>query len=241
MGCMGLFLTPFFLIGAGTALYPFLMAFTLIFGSPVRAAILDWKDNSDSESTSYQVLVRYEVANERFEKRIQTTGDTFQSRPVGSQVAVLTCPLAPGLSPIAPSLNSPWKMILFFLCFTAFWNLITWLFIYSIFIKPLQERRVVSIGIPVPGSVLAKNLSTDSDGDSTYSLTCTFATSNRYSSNPEDNRITTTSAFEKIEVKVSQKQFSESQIHDTVTVLYDPKNPRRNAVYRFSEFEAVSS
>ena len=105
-----------------------------------------------------------------------------------------------------------------------FVNSILSVFIYGIWIVPLRNRWIVSIGHPAMGVVTGRR--TKSGKGTTYIVFYTFSTID--GANVRGKGVVTNLAYEML-VEGSP-----------IAVLYDPKKPKRNLPYDYCEYTIVN-
>ncbi|HKB04749.1 MAG TPA: DUF3592 domain-containing protein [Gemmataceae bacterium] len=116
------------------------------------------------------------------------------------------------------------------LCFAAlFWNGMISFIVWKFYLVPWRRRRLVRYGIPTTGAVREVKVSQEKQGPA-YRISYT------YTPGPSDLFTGQQSGS----VRVSHPHSAaDVKAGDVLTVLYDPRRPRRSLLYRFADHKAV--
>jgi hypothetical protein len=116
------------------------------------------------------------------------------------------------------------------LCLAAlFWNGIMSFVVWKFYVHPWRQRRLVRHGVPAAGLVHETKTWPEKQGPA-YRIRYT------YTPGPSDLFADRQSGS----VKVSHPQSAvDVKVGDVLTVLYDPRRPRRSLLYRFGDYKAV--
>jgi Protein of unknown function (DUF3592) len=116
------------------------------------------------------------------------------------------------------------------LCLGAlFWNGMVSFIVWKFYLRPWRRRRLVRYGVPAVGRVHEVRVSQEKGGPA-YRVYYTFT------AGPSE----LFGGRQSGSVRVSPpNDASDVKAGDVLTVLYDPKRPRRSLLYRFADHKAV--
>lgn len=116
------------------------------------------------------------------------------------------------------------------LCFAAlFWNAMISIIVWQFYVRPWRQRQLVRYGVPTAGVVRQVKAWPEKRGQA-------YRVRYEYTPGPSD-------LFEERQsgsVRVwPPNSAADVKAGDVLTVLYDPRRPRRSVLYRFSDYKAV--
>jgi hypothetical protein len=113
--------------------------------------------------------------------------------------------------------------------FAAFWNGILSLFLWLFYVSPWRQRQLVSIGIPTQAIIRDVNVQMNK-GTKNYVMLYEYAVP---VTEDQPGRVLTGKLSSTAKAAASAKR------GEVVTVLYDPRKPRRSLLYRYSSYRAA--
>lgn len=105
----------------------------------------------------------------------------------------------------------------------VFWNSCTLIIIWQFFIAPLRQRQLVRYGTPVVGRITGRHTS-GMGKNARYLIEYEYA---------DDSGTVLTG-----KMSLRAEDWDRAYMFAPVTVLYDPKRPRRNVIYQFTPYAA---
>ena len=157
--------------------------------------------------------------------QVYPDADGYATVEVGQPVDVLAFRPAPagGHWPGLPG-HSPRRDVVSAITTALFWNGIMLACWWLLAVRPWRRRQLIRYGVPVAGRVLAV---TEVQGkiDMAYLRY-------EYPVGPAD-------PWRSRSVEANLLEVADLKAGDTLTVLYDPRRPRRSLAYRFSPYQAV--
>ncbi|MBO0698013.1 MAG: DUF3592 domain-containing protein [Zavarzinella sp.] len=116
------------------------------------------------------------------------------------------------------------------LCFGALlWNGIVLFMVWKFYVHPWRQRQLVRYGVPTIGVVREVKVSQEKSGPA-YRI--------RYDFTPERSDLFDDPSSGSVRVS-PPKSAADVKAGDMLTVLYDPRRPRRSVLYRFGDYKAV--
>jgi Protein of unknown function (DUF3592) len=112
-----------------------------------------------------------------------------------------------------------------------FWNGILSVFLWQLYVRPYRQRRLVRYGVPTAGIVRAVTAQESRQPPETYQVRYEYAV-------PAGHR-TAGGLFHGTATAHRNQGDAELRPGDVLTVLYDPRRPRRSVLYRFGDYKAV--
>jgi hypothetical protein len=230
-----LFILPHTLIGIGilgaalgaTGVYVGVLAL----GTDCQGAVVKKEERPGSKGKTYRYVdYEYMVAGRVHTGRVTmsevdyeqvTVGDRFTVRALESAPQTDPWVRLPGQTPLA-DVGGKWLMALF-------WNGILSIFLWTVYVRPWQVRRLVRRGQPTEGIVRAATVSINK-GTKSYHLTYEYAA-------PADDLLGPTLFTRKM--TSTQKAAADVKVGDLVTVLYHPHKPRRSVIYKLTDYRAA--
>jgi Protein of unknown function (DUF3592) len=110
-----------------------------------------------------------------------------------------------------------------------FWNGILSLFVWALYVRPWQMRRLVRWGRPTEGIVRSATLSTNKK-TKTYRFIYEYAV--------VGDDVLQPTVFKR-RMSSTQNGVAGIRSGDLVTILYDPRKPKRSVIYRASVYRAI--
>jgi hypothetical protein len=112
--------------------------------------------------------------------------------------------------------GSPWSKVGMVWFFATFWNGVLSVFVYILYLAPRRVRRLYRSGIPVAGRIVSKR---DWRGGKSTAYYVRYAFENPDAGPCER------------EMNVSPRSYQLATPGDAVTILYDPRKPKRSVIY----------
>lgn len=119
--------------------------------------------------------------------------------------------------------HSAWNSVVPLLCFVLFWHGILSVFVYLVWVSPIRTARLIRHGEAAPGAIVKVR---ESRGNKSTSYYATF----RF------NDPATGTEIQREMRLPGRAQYDLAQPGVAVTVLFDPRKPRRALVYEFSGY-----
>jgi hypothetical protein len=205
------------------------------FGTDVAATVTKTRTSQSSKGgTVYYIYYRYSAGGREYTNS-QTVGAnayTPVSHPEdpggrAATVRVRHFALGPLHYQLLPQEESPWKLAGVQLFAVLFWNGILSVFVYWAWVVPIRQRLLVRHGHATAGTIVHTRVRRGKS--TTYYATFRFT-------DPANGREV------KAEMALPGKdQYDAAHAGRVVTVLYDPRNPRRALVYELCAYEAAGA
>lgn len=197
-----------------------------LFGTEYPGAVVKKSERRGSKGKmSYTVEYEYMVAGRLHTAQVSVNADEYRQVAAGDQFAVRALESAPesGPWPRLPG-QTPILDVAGMWLFALFWNGILSVFLWVVYLRPWRMRRLVRWGRPAPGIVRDTTMSV-SKGTKTYHLTYEYAAAD---DGGEPAVFTGKMAC-------TQALAAGARPGDLVTVLYDPRKPRRSLIYQYAD------
>jgi hypothetical protein len=232
-----LFLLPHTVIGLGALVVALWSAGVyvgvLALGTNYPGQVVKKEERPGSKGKTYRYVdYEYTADGRPYAGRLSVNADEYQQVAAGDRITVRALESAPdtdpwpGLPGSTPLRNLGGKWF-----FALFWNGIMSMAVWFIYVRPWQVRRLVRWGQPTEGIVRAATVSINK-GTKSYHVTYEYAA-------PGDEDLLPTVFTRKM--TSTQKSAANVKLGDLVTVLYDPRKPRRSVVYQLTDYRAVES
>lgn len=179
--------------------------------------------------TVYALDYEYMVAGQLYTGRASVNAEEYQETAEGDRFSIRALESAPTSDPWArlPGQTPLWNVGGRWLI-ALFWNGILSVFLWHLYVRPWQMRRLVRRGRPAAGIVRGA-WRTPGNKQTTYDLTYEYAVTVRLVGEP---------AVYTAKMTSGQSSASGAKPGDVVTVLYDPRTPARSLVYKYADYEA---
>jgi hypothetical protein len=221
VGCLALFLLPFYLVGAGLIGYSAHGVLVFAAGRTAPSRILEhyW---SSSPGGAGEPEIRFTFAYRG--KTYVDTDDDRGSRLIGPDtVEVLVSPIRPGFdSKVVPAGYSAAAVLAPRILFTLCWNAFMVAFLVLLRRRGPTERWLYENGIPVVGEVIGMR--------SDYRVEDSINLKYRFTPAAAELLVGPEAAIES-EAPVGSEHINSFREGQQITVLYDPANPARSAPY----------
>jgi hypothetical protein len=217
-----LFILPHCLFGIGMLLDVPARFYVYHCGTPVKAIIQSIERRASKKGGDYYVIgYHYSLNHRRFDEENQTlsagegmhtkVGDTIDGRAAGMLVG------SPMFLRTDEGDGDTWRL----LWISLVWNCFCALGIYVAWVIPIRQRRLVRFGVATPGVITERKESRRRGV--TYTIAFEFVTSGGDMVTGEQD--------------VSKRGWDLPGDGSMVTVIYDPRRPRRRRiVYELSDF-----
>ena len=206
----------------------------LAFGTDYQGAVVQKTERPGSKGKTYRTVGYEYMANGRLSTgQVSVNADEYQDVAEGDRITVRALESAPdtdpwpGLPGSTPLRNLGGKWF-----FALFWNGIMSVAVWFLYVRPWRIRRLVRLGQPTEGIVRAATVSINK-GSKSYHVTCEYAA-------PGGDDLLTPTVFTR-KMTSTQKSAADVKLGDLVTVLYDPRKPRRRVIYTLTDYRAVES
>ncbi len=154
---------------------------------------------------------------------------TYQAMKPGDSFEVLVSPVLPSFAHwTSIAAQSGWTKLGGLWLMVLFWNGVLSVFVYSLYLVPLRQRRLVSRGQPTLGEVTSSQ--TVHVGRGRLQREVRYA----YRAQGSDGVDQLIESRARID-----PSGNEPRVGDTLTVLYDPRRPRRSVPYLGSGVQAL--
>jgi uncharacterized protein DUF3592 len=219
---------PFLLYQAGRAAV--LYFGVLLAGTEVDGTVAHKTAREGKKGPYYTVDYVFAVDGAEYPGQTQTDAETYAGLREGQPIRVRVWEAAPAGGHSWDGSEAGSLGGLAGICFGAVgWNAFLGVFIWFLYVRPWRRRQLVRYGVPAAGRVHAVKVSQEKGGPA-YRVYYTFT------AGPSELFGGRRSGS----VRVSPpKDASDVKAGDVLTVLYDPKRPRRSLLYRFAHHKAV--
>ena len=198
-----------------------------VFGSALDGRVVA-RPEMEGRRTARFVEYAYSVDGQEYARRERVGDRVYDSSTAGQPIRLEVVPWAPEAARVAPVADSTG-----FLAVIVYWGLAAIVNaamvagLWHLFYVPWRQRRLVRHGLPTGGLVRGIQSGEDRSGK-WYQVEYEYAP-------PGDGpaRVLTGSMTMTGPVAEALK------VGDVVTVLYDPRRPRRSLLYRFGDYRAV--
>jgi hypothetical protein len=155
--------------------------------------------------------------------------DTLNSLPRGQRTVHVRALGVPPLfyDDVIDGRGGAWRVVGFTWLFGTFWCGIVSLFAYAIYVSPWLTRRLYRSGTAVRGTIASKRM--------TYGKTVTRLVTFRFQT--PDGRTHTG----EMACAGSVAEWDAAGAGDPVTVLYDPRRPKRSIAYEFGPYRCATA
>jgi hypothetical protein len=229
-----LFILPHCIVGIGLICVTLLLPVILIFGDDVPGVVTSLNTSRGKRGAlNYHVHYSYAVGGANYSDSDSVKSDEYNSTRVGQPCTVRVLASLPWALPQRQSSKNPWLMLPLFLVAALFWNAILCVFLWVAWIGPWQIRRLLKYGVPVAGQVKSKTQTRGSKGSMIYQIEYV------YQPTVDDQPGDASNQLLNKKMTISAKDFISAQQEQVVTVLFDPKKPKRSIVYDFADYVAV--
>ena len=220
-GCLGLVFLPFLLFG----LYlTYLVAQRIVLveaGTTTTGQLI-----SVSTGKSSSITYSFEA-----EGRSWTATDSFLQRHYANSVKpllVIYLPTHPSVSMVLTRWETPANRVQEIGWFAVLWNAFLVFIVWVVIGPPLRARRLIALGVPVVGRVQSATVAPNQRGELSGVVFYEFVPAE---AGVGGKPVTGSTAIQKKpDVRLEQG--------DPLTVLYDPRNPKRNVAYQFAGYQA---
>ena len=199
-----------------------------LFGDEYPGAVVKKSERRGSKGKwFYTVDYEYMVAGRLHTGQVSVNADEYRQVAEGDRFSVRALesapdsepwPRLPGQHPLA-NVGGKWLMALF-------WNGLLSLFVWGVYVRPWRLRQLIRWGRPTTGIVRTAEFF-HRKGSKWHQLTYEYAAA----------------ADDGGELAVYTRKMSSppalaagAKSGDLVTVLYDPRKPRRSLIYKFSDY-----
>jgi hypothetical protein len=225
-----LFILPHMCVGAGLIGAVGLTCMTALFGADLEARVVKaYTSHSSKHGTVYHLDYRYHGASREYTNSDTVTANAYAvvNRPGEAEgravtVRVRYLELGPVHYHLLLQECSPWKSAGGLLLFAGFWNGVLSVFVHLAWVAPIRNRLLVRHGLATPGTLLSTR---ESPGKST-----TYYAKFRFVDPGTGQEI------EREMTLPGRAQYTAARPKQPVTVLYDPRRPKRALVYELSGY-----
>jgi len=217
-----LFILPHTLVGIFLLLSVPSHWFVAHFGTPVTA-VVDGRDTTLTRKgrALYKVYYHYMLNNRRYPENKSVGQEKYEQTHVGDRFAGRASALVGHALFVDSDRHSDGTLGM---AFALFWSGIVSIFVYGAWVAPLRQRWLVMIGQPAIGTVTGRR---EKKGKgTTYTVLYAFTAPGGMAYSGKWN--------------VSNLDYQRAVEGSEVTVLYHPRNPRRNLPYEYCDFVAGS-
>ncbi|MFL5341449.1 MAG: DUF3592 domain-containing protein [Gemmataceae bacterium] len=227
-----LFITPHCIVGIGLIFNVLYIPLVLLFGTDLPGRVTDHKTYQSKGTTHYQVTYSYPVNEIDYIRVLDVNSEQYASLEVGQPFPVRVLPAWPRMHPQPLGPDNPWRNMTGMLLLVFFWNGILSIFVWLAWVAPWRLRQLVKYGSAVTGHVFAKE--TRRGKGTTYFVRYNYVVPPEESADPF---VKGQSCEGRMDVTI--EDFKAAEEGQAVTVLYDPRKPKRSLIYDFAEYEAV--
>jgi hypothetical protein len=224
---------PHVLVGIGAIGYWFFLLFWSLFGTDLKAVVTDTSTSHSSKGgTTYSIKYEFKVGDQTHSGSDGVSQALYEKykgqddpRP---EVTVRFFAIGPLDHAELLTGKSKWGSLGFMTLWTGFWNSITGIFVYMLWIRPLQVRKLYKYGEATDGTLIGKRVSRGKKS-TTYYATYTFRHPQTGTEIKREITVWNTAAWNVL---------MEGQ---EITVLYDPQKPARSTIYELGGYEVKLS
>jgi hypothetical protein len=197
-------------------------------GVEVEGRVTGKAEHTTRKGTVYYT-VDYVFPVDGFEHawQFQPDADRYAAIREGQPIAVRAWPAAPRDGHWVDGRGGPSGLSAGPAWFAAlFWNGIVSLLVWYLYVRPYRQRQLIRYGVPTTGIVREVAVA-DSRSTDRFTVRYEYAV-------PAGHRTLRGKA-----TALQHLGAAELTPGDVLTVLYDPRRPRRSLAYRFSDYQAV--
>lgn len=204
-----------------------LWAAIALFGTELQARVEKTTSHRAKSSMTYRLHYSYTIDGVEHTYEVDINQAEHAALKKGQPLTVRHYPGVPhyGHWPQVES-HSPLVQVFFFWGFALFWNGVLSIFLWMAWIVPWQQWRIVRYGEATTG-IIREVTKTHGKSGMSYKFRYEFACL------PSDSAEGVVSGT----VSSSQAAAASLNVGDLVTVLYDPRRPKRNLLYAVADFE----
>ena len=212
----------FMLPGFGFLLRAVLLTLALWFGVWVPGTVTERRSDANDEGVTYALDFDYALGAQQFSSGVSLRGAVYRAIPDDAPLRVRVWTPLPEWSAV-PFWQGRALGIsrLEMLAFAIVWLSVTATPFYAGFFKSLEDRQLVRHGTPIAVRITRKE--TKDDDPTTYHLHYEFITDGKTWNG---------------EVKVQSDEFESVEEGESSTILFNPKHPEINTLYRFAHYRA---
>jgi hypothetical protein len=179
----------------------------------------------------YQLKIDYSSGGNTHSFSASVPFATYQDTPDGKTVTVLDSGLLPGIGPHLRTDGAVYAGVAFATVWVTVWSGIMFAVAYGMWEPPLRSKSLCANGKAVEGKIVSTSQRA-TRRSTVYDVVYSYTAIDR-----RTGRMTPTQ-FEKKEM-LPKGWAGRIQAGDTVTVLYDEKNPKRSIIYLSGDYAAV--
>jgi hypothetical protein len=228
-----LIILPHCIVGIGLILPAIYVPTLLIFGDDVPGVIAGLSTSPAKSGLNYHVHYSYTVDGLNYTDKDTVTAYDYSSTHVGQQCKVRVLQSLPSMLPQRLTAQSPWLVAPQYLLMALLWNAFISIFVWLAWVAPWRTRQLLRFGVPVAGQIMMSNRIRGNKGGVTYQIQY------EYLALIDDQNGEVSQQLLNGKMAISVKDFFSAEPGQVVTVLFDPKKPKRSLVYDFAEYQAV--
>jgi hypothetical protein len=228
----------------------FLILGVLLIGTEVEGRILEKRELLTKDDVIYRVQYAYALDGQESTHEVIVSADDYLAVRAGGSVTVRTLPWMttgnwPRFRDHSPFREAawPWRMALL-------WNGILSVFAWKLYWVPARQRWLVRWGEPARGIVRDLKTSLGNPSCPCFELTYEFTVDGNDPLGPQllTGSVTSTNNIGqpsllffrwellKGHVTTTVAPVKDMRVGDTLTVLYDPRRPKRSLVYKLADY-----
>ena len=206
----------------------------LMFGVEMEGRVVRREESQSrkSKKTTYTLHYVYTVEGQEYAAGTTVTAEAYAAHKEGQAIPLRVLPWSPLAHWVRLPGASPGASVLAMWFGAVFWNGIMSIFLYMVWVRPWLQWRLVRWGELTSGIVRDVRSTPQKGGGLSYTIRYEYASSPTLN---EPEQLYTRSASSNSTAAATVK------VGDVVTVLYDPKRPKRSVPYLFADFEVKMS
>ena len=228
-----LFITPHCIVGVGLILSLLYTMLVLLFGTDMPGQITDFNIHQSKGKPVYHITYRYTVDQIDYFRELGVNAEQYANVQKGQPLAVRVFPAFPATSPQPQGPDNPWSNLPGNLLLVLFWNGILSMFVWMAWIAPWRKRQLLIHGAATGGQIIAKDRVTGGKGGPRYQVQYAYFVPQEETAGLAPMGLPCNGQME-----VPVNDFTAADIGQSVTVIYDPRKPKRSLVYEFAEYVA---
>ena len=243
MSLLNIFFIPFLLFAAALSASTWYAIAVSWFGEVVPGKVVARHILTGGQRPPYRIEYSYVANGRNLKSEASVNKERYNSLGVGEITKVRFLSLYPNwgvqlVSPYESLLNDTLSRLLWATICTFWFSTITW----GIFIAPISRRFLIAKGLPTVGRIIESRTAV---GQST-TLVLRYEYSTSAHSNISPMNVCQPKAHDQApkgtfqgRTTVAKDSNKNIQIGDFVTVLFNPRRPRRSIIYKLADYEVV--
>jgi hypothetical protein len=203
----------------------------LLAGTDVEGHITAKTEHPHRKGAYYTADYAFTVDGDAYAAQMPINADEYAALRVGQTIPVRAWDAAPHAAHwVDAAASSPLKPVGAAWFGALLWNGFMSVVVWFLYVVPWRRRQLVRYGVPTAGVVRAIVYCKDGKADARR-------IEYEYTPGPSElfrDRLSGS-------VKITPQRAAEVKVGNVLTVLYDPRRPKRSVLYKFSDYKARSA